>query len=178
MLTGKPPFAGTSGADLIRQHVLTPAADVRHSRPNVPTMLAGTVMRCLRKEREKRWQTAGELRSALAAAAVLPESSRARTSVFKMTSQVQRHRYPLIVLVLLAVASTAWVVIRNRTPPPPVAPPAEITTVVTPADPVDSLLVASRGAAEYARQRAATAGAQCWNVRYVDRVSMFARSSA
>jgi len=159
MLTGKPPFGGTSGADLIRQHVLTPAADVRVSRPNVPTMLAGTVMRCLRKERDKRWQTAGELQSALAAAAMLPESSRTRSSVFKMTSQVRRHRYPLIVLILLAAASTAWSVIRDRTPPPVAVPPAEITSLVTQADPVDSLLVASRGAAEYARQRAASAGA-------------------
>ena len=76
-----------------------------------------------------------------------------------MTSQVRRHRYPLIVLILLAAASTAWSVIRDRTPPPVVVPPAEITSLVTQADPVDSLLVASRGAAEYARQRAASAGA-------------------
>ena len=178
MLTGKPPFGGTSGADLIRQHVLTPAADVRLSRPNVPTMLAGTVMRCLRKERERRWQTAGDLRIALAAAAVLPESSRARTSMFKMASQVRRHRFPLSVLILLAAASTAWVVIRNRTPPAPVAPPAEIASVVTPADPVDSLLVASRGAAEYARQRAATAGAPAAQLFAGDSVRQLADSFA
>jgi hypothetical protein len=104
MLTGKPPFGGTSGADLIRHHVLTPAADVRLSRPNVPTMLAGTVMRCLRKERDKRWQTAEELRNALAAAAVLPASGRTRSSIFRMTAQARQHRYPLFALVLLAVA--------------------------------------------------------------------------
>lgn len=157
MLTGKPPFAGSSGADLIRQHVLTPAADVRLSRPTVPPALAAAVMRCLHKERDKRWQGAEELRKALVGASALPESGVARASMFRLTRQVQRHRGPLITLVVIALAALGWYVLKTDAVVPPA--PVSVTSVVVPPDPVDSLLTASRGAADYARQRAVTAGA-------------------
>src|SRR6185436_4455688 len=122
-----PPFGGTSGADLIRQHVLTPAADVRVSRPNVPTMLAGTVMRCLRKERDRRWQTAAELRTALNAASVLPETSAVRASVFQVTTRMRRNLVPLFVLLVLAAAASVWIGIRNRNQALPLAAPVDVT---------------------------------------------------
>ncbi|MEP7327232.1 MAG: protein kinase [Gemmatimonadota bacterium] len=178
MLTGKPPFGGTSGAELIRQHVLTPAADVREARPTVPTRLAETVMRCLRKERERRWQTAGELRSALNAAAVQPESGFARTSLFQVSSQLRRHVIPLISLMVLAAVATIWIGIRNRNRTLPLAEPVEVTSVAAPADPVDSLLVASRGAADYSRQRAVTAGAPAAQLVPGDSVRQLADSLA
>ena len=178
MLTGKPPFGGSSGAELIRQHVLTPAADVRSSRPTVPPMLAGVVMRCLRKERDKRWPTAEELRKALTIAAAQPESGFARASIYHVTSRVRRHWTSLVILVLLAVAAAVWTAVRDRRQPPLLSTPLEATPVVTPADPVDSLLLASRGAADYARQRAVTAGAQSAQLSAGDSVRRIADSLA
>jgi serine/threonine protein kinase len=176
MLTGKPPFAGSSGADLIRHHVLTPAADVRLSRPTVPPGLAAVVMRCLKKERDKRWQNAEELRRALVAASDLPEASKARASVFRLARQVRRTRLRFIVLGLAGLAAAAWMLLNK--PGAPAAPIAVTTVTTVQSDPVDSLLLASRGAAEYARQRAVAAGAAALQLAAGDSVRDVADSLA
>jgi serine/threonine protein kinase len=176
MITGKPPFAGTSGADLIRQHVLTPATDVRMFRPTVPPALAMAVMRCLQKDRAKRWQTADELRAALQAASGQRESGMVAASVFRFQRNVARLAKPLMIAVGLSAPVAAVLLLRSReeTPPPPAAaPPAPAAT-----DPVDSLLLAAQGAATYARQRAVTAGATAAQLAAGDSVRRVADSLA
>ena len=158
MLTGKPPFAGTSGADLIRQHVLTPATDVRMFRPTVPPALAAAVMRCLQKDRTKRWQTAEELRNALQAASGQRESGVVAASVFRFQRNVARLAKPLMIAVGLSAPVAAVLLLRSKEEP--VIPSAAIEPApVAGPDPVDSLFLAAQGAATYARQRAVTAGA-------------------
>jgi hypothetical protein len=178
MLTGKPPFAGTSGADLIRQHVLTPAADIRLSRPNVPAGLASVIMRCLRKERDQRWQNADELRQALERAASLRESGFAGRSMFQVASRVRRHRISAVIMTLILVAAVGFVVLWPKLKPGPAPVPEPVSTVTVQADPVDSLLTAARGAADYARQRAVTAGAQVAQLAPGDSVRRMADSLA
>jgi serine/threonine protein kinase len=157
MVTGKPPFGGTSGADLIRQHVLTPATDVRMFRPTVPAALASAVMRCLQKQREKRWQSADELRIALQHATGLRESGVAVASLFRFQRNVARLAKPLMIAVGLAAPVAALLLLRSKEETiAPVIPP---DTIVASPDPVDSLLQAAQGAATYARQRAVTSGA-------------------
>ena len=158
MVTGKPPFAGTSGADLIRQHVLTPATDVRMFRPTVPPALAATVMRCLQKDKTKRWQTADELRIALQAASGQRESGMVAASVFRFQRNIARLAKPLMIAVGLSAPVAAVLLLRSKEEPQ--VPPAAIEPApVAGTDPVDSLLLAAQGAANYARQRAVTAGA-------------------
>lgn len=156
MVTGKPPFGGTSGADLIRHHVLTPATDVRALRPSIPPALARIVMRCLNKERDRRWQSADDLRVALQGAASARESGVAQRSLFKVGFGLARILKPL--MIALAIATPVALVVLLRKPAPvttvAVAPPPTPTR-----DPVDSLLLAAQGAATYSRQRAVTAGA-------------------
>lgn len=176
MITGKPPFAGTSGADLIRQHVLTPATDVRMFRPTVPPALAAAVMRCLQKDRTKRWQTAGELRAALESASVQRESGMVGASLFRFQRNVTRLAKPLMIAMGLSAPVVAVLLLRSKEeipPAPVVTPPAVVAT-----DPVDSLLMAAQGAAAYARQRAVSSGATQRQLASGDSVRRMADSLA
>ncbi|MEO8198992.1 MAG: serine/threonine-protein kinase [Gemmatimonadota bacterium] len=175
MVTGKPPFAGSSGADLIRQHVLTPATDVRVMRPSVPPALARAVMRCLSKDRERRWQSAEDLRVALQAASRAQESGIAQKSLFSIGRGITRMLKPLAVALAIAIPVALVVLLRKPTPALPVAVAPLAPSVP---DPVDSLLLAARGAATYSRQRAVTAGAQPEQLRAGDSVMARADSLA
>jgi serine/threonine protein kinase len=179
MITGKPPFAGSSGADLIRQHVLTPATDVRMFRPTVPPALAAAVMRCLQTDRSKRWQSADELRVALQSASGQRESGMVAASVFRFQRNVTRLAKPLMIAVGLSAPVVAVLLLRSKeevAAPPPAVEPAPAPVVST--DPVDSLLLAAQGAAAYARQRAITAGASPQQLAAGDSVRQVADSLA
>jgi serine/threonine-protein kinase len=175
MVTGKPPFGGTSGADLIRQHVLTPATDVRVMRPTVPPSLARAIMRCLSKDREKRWQSAEDLRNALHAAASEHEAGMTAKTLFRFKRAITRVARPMAIALAIAVPVAIVVLIKKPGAPPAVtvlAPPPVST------DPVDSLLLAARGAATYARQRAVSAGSTALQLATGDSVEHVADSLA
>ncbi len=61
MLTGRPPFAGTSPQVVLSAHV-APDPVTMH-RETVPPTLADVVMRCLAKKPADRWQKADDLRA-------------------------------------------------------------------------------------------------------------------
>ena len=57
-LTGQPPFTGTSVGEVLRQHLASPAPDVRTFAPAVPTAMSQLVQRLLRKDPRDRYQSA------------------------------------------------------------------------------------------------------------------------
>ncbi len=61
MLSGRPPFVADSAMTLMMMHVNNPVPDVRNFRPDVHPEVAATLERCLAKNREERYQSAGEL---------------------------------------------------------------------------------------------------------------------
>ncbi len=61
MLTGAPPFTGSSPQQILAAHVTEPATPVTTRRATVPAPLADLVMRCLEKKAADRWQSADEL---------------------------------------------------------------------------------------------------------------------
>jgi serine/threonine protein kinase len=65
MLTGRPPFIGSSPHAVISGHVSEVPAPVRRLNPSVPKALADAVERCLAKDPEHRFQNAMELSDAL-----------------------------------------------------------------------------------------------------------------
>jgi serine/threonine-protein kinase len=67
MLTGRPPFEGSSVGKLLAAHLTQPAPDVRTLRPAVPADLAAAVAKCLAKAPGERFQSVTELDDALAA---------------------------------------------------------------------------------------------------------------
>jgi serine/threonine-protein kinase len=69
LLTGRPPFEGSTVGKLLTAHLTQPAPDVRTVRPDAPADLAAVVARCLAKDPKDRPQSAAELDAALAACA-------------------------------------------------------------------------------------------------------------
>jgi serine/threonine protein kinase len=61
MLAGRPPFQGPSPFDLITQVITDEPAPVRQSQRKVPRVLEAICMKCLQKERSKRYASAAEL---------------------------------------------------------------------------------------------------------------------
>ncbi|MBM3284675.1 MAG: hypothetical protein FJY81_02280, partial [Candidatus Aminicenantes bacterium] len=61
MLTGVPPFEGATPLDVAMQHKTERPRDPREINPQVPDDLAVLVLRCLEKEKEKRFQSAEEI---------------------------------------------------------------------------------------------------------------------
>jgi serine/threonine protein kinase len=74
LLSGRAPFRGQTLPELITAIAMDAPEPLRILRPDVPVELEATVLRCLTKDREQRFQTIGELVAALSA--VAPRRSR------------------------------------------------------------------------------------------------------
>lgn len=69
MLTGHVPFTADSPTEVLLKHLRESPPAIREERPALPVAVDRVVMRALAKRPEERFQTAGELASALALAA-------------------------------------------------------------------------------------------------------------
>jgi len=61
MLTGRPPFEGHNPHSVIASHVADEPERIRRLNPSVPRLMADMVERCLAKDPQDRYQSAGEL---------------------------------------------------------------------------------------------------------------------
>src|SRR5438093_9789946 len=64
-MAGRPPFSSVSAAAVLDMHQHQKPPDIRSLRRDVPKALSPVLARALAKQREERWQTAGEMASAL-----------------------------------------------------------------------------------------------------------------
>ena len=69
MLSGRPPFSGTSAQMILAAHVTEAPEPVTKHRESVPPALNHAIMRCLEKKPADRWQSAEELLAQLEALA-------------------------------------------------------------------------------------------------------------
>ena len=77
MVTGRPPFDGETALAVAHKHKYEPAPDPQDLNPQLPLSLGRLILRCLEKEREKRYQTAeGFLADLQAVEAALPTADR------------------------------------------------------------------------------------------------------
>jgi hypothetical protein len=65
MLSGRLPFPGTTPADVLVQRMTREPEPLLAVAPLAPPALAATIMRCLAKDPDRRWQDARSLRQAL-----------------------------------------------------------------------------------------------------------------
>jgi eukaryotic-like serine/threonine-protein kinase len=66
LLSGRVPFGGETIAELVLKIMTGPAPPLRELRPDVPEGLEAVVLRCLEKDRARRYSNVGELAVALA----------------------------------------------------------------------------------------------------------------
>ncbi len=122
MVTGRLPFEGDTALAVALKHKTELPPDPRSISPGLPGELSKIILKCLEKDRERRYQTAADLRSGLeAAAAGFPTGSRLiprrKPSVSReITVKLQPKRliWPGVVLVALAVAAVVFVPVFRK----------------------------------------------------------------
>ncbi|MGH7509251.1 MAG: protein kinase domain-containing protein [Gemmatimonadales bacterium] len=103
MLTGEPPFAGSSQQAIALQHVQTPAPRVRQKRPGVPLQVDRAVGKALAKLPADRYATAAEFAAALPRHPT-PTEPQARTLTMKAIAPVRHTSRALWALGALTLA--------------------------------------------------------------------------
>ncbi|HSB75027.1 MAG TPA: protein kinase [Terriglobales bacterium] len=106
MATGAMPFQGTTSAVIFEAILNREPAPARRLNPALPPELESVIGRALQKDREKRYQTANELKSDLLR---LQQQLQAEAGV-SLARMLRRPRVlvPLIMLVLAAVMAGSW----------------------------------------------------------------------
>ena len=111
MLTGRPPFTGSSAQAILAAHVTGKPEPLGRHREGVPHALAVLVMRCLEKKPEDRWQSASELLGQLEALVTPAGGVTPLGTRWARPLMVRGRRVPVVgigALVVLLIA--AWVV--------------------------------------------------------------------
>jgi serine/threonine-protein kinase len=110
MLTGHPPFRGSTAQAILAAHVTETAQPVTGARSAVSPLLNSVVMRCLEKNPADRWQTADELIPLLEQAAtpsggMTPTNTRPISGVKKpVKRRIPAWAYAIPAAIILAVA--------------------------------------------------------------------------
>ncbi len=120
LLTGRMPFEGEGVGEMLAAILEAVAVPVHERRPQVPLALSDAVMRCLRRNRDERWEDVGQLAFALA-----PFGTGARSALPRRIAAILQHASklrPPTPLGAFPVASLAALVassdVEGTTPPP------------------------------------------------------------
>jgi hypothetical protein len=113
MLSGRPPFVGTTPQQVLAAHVTEVPDSVSKRRPAIPQALGQIVMRCLAKRPADRYQTADELLHLLEAQAtpstgITPTQTRPVTAWTDPTSRKRWGTVAVAVAGLAAIGAIAW----------------------------------------------------------------------
>ena len=111
MLTGRPPFTGSTPQQVLAAHVSQAPEPISQLRETIAPGLAELVMRCLAKRPADRWQTAGELKAQFDAIAtpqsggITPTGTQPVAAV--SAAEVAAKHHPVRVAALFGVAAAA-----------------------------------------------------------------------
>ncbi|MCC6927768.1 MAG: protein kinase [Gemmatimonadaceae bacterium] len=140
MLAGRPPFSGSSSADLIRQHMVAPPPSLADARDDVPPELAAIIAQLLAKEPNERFASAGALQDALWQSGTVSGKKKVGNDAVgedPSRSMIGGRRARIVAAVvavlLLAVAAVRWLP-RSAPPDRRHAPDAADILVIAPFD--------------------------------------------
>ncbi|MGI9043747.1 MAG: serine/threonine-protein kinase, partial [Gemmatimonadaceae bacterium] len=122
LLTGAPPFTGTSPQMILAAQVTRAPEHVTKQRATVPPALAHVIMRCLEKKPADRWQTADELAQHLSAIATSGATTPTTTAPYDSVGTRGKVSRPsrrtavaaAFILGLAAFGGVAWFAGRDR----------------------------------------------------------------
>jgi formylglycine-generating enzyme required for sulfatase activity/tRNA A-37 threonylcarbamoyl transferase component Bud32/dienelactone hydrolase len=107
MLTGQPPFTGTTPQAILAAQITEPVPPITALRPDLAAPLAMAVMRCLEKAPEARWQSAEELRAHVEAFAT-PGSGVTAAGVDRGPGAARRVRLGAAIVAVVVIGAGAW----------------------------------------------------------------------
>jgi len=111
MVTGKIPFAGETPLSIAMKHKSEKPQDPRELNPQIPEGLSSVILKCLEKEKEKRYKTAEELLSELGKIEegipteerVIPRKRPSTSREITVTFNLKKIFIPAVAIVVLAV---------------------------------------------------------------------------
>jgi len=122
MITGRRAFAGDSKLSTLASVLHNEPKPVSQSTEGVSRDVERIIMRCLRKDPERRWQSMADLKVALEDALEEVESGKAIVSTGVATVSVTQRSVPLLIwaaMLVLALAGGAYVGSQALAPPQP-----------------------------------------------------------
>jgi serine/threonine protein kinase/tetratricopeptide (TPR) repeat protein len=128
MATGRVPFEGGTPLSVAMKHKGETPKDPRQLNPGIPDDLSSVILKCLAKDKDQRYQTAGELHSELekiekgipTTERVVPESKPITSREITLKFTAKRHLVPILtLLILVAAAVLLWRVIPSKKPAAP-----------------------------------------------------------
>lgn len=111
MLTGKPLFKAKSKAEYIKKHITEIPKSPSKINPNIPHLIENIVLKCLEKDRERRYQSVEEILFDLNRLKLEPKP-------VSLTSWIKRHWYLVFSAILLLFIATS-VYLWKKSPPSP-----------------------------------------------------------
>jgi Tol biopolymer transport system component len=122
MITGRRAFAGDSKLSTLASVLHNEPKPLSQSTEGVPREVERIIMRCLRKDAERRWQSMADLKVALEDALEEVESGKAIVSAGVADASVAQRSLPLLIwaaMLVLALAGGAYVGSLAFAPPQP-----------------------------------------------------------
>ncbi len=136
LLTGQPPFTGSSPQAVIAAQVTQAPVPVETRRPAVPPALAALIMRCLEKRPADRFQTAAELLPLLEAlTSPSGGTTPLGTAPYQAMARRPGRRLAYAAGVVVVVALMAWLASRAFKSSPPTIEISNIRQVTREAEP-------------------------------------------
>ncbi len=137
MLTGRVPFAGDTPFTVGMKHKGETPKNPKLLNPNIPDELSGVVLKCLEKDKTRRFQSATELRAELERLERgLPATEKARPSAPATSRQITVSFNPrklvipaAVILVIVAAMVVIFSVLPGRKPAPPASGKPTIAVV-------------------------------------------------
>ena len=136
MLTGRVPFEGETALGVALKHKSEKPKNPRQLNPQISEALGGLILRCLEKDKAKRYQTAEEVRTELEKNAKSLPTSEATAGKKPLTSRQitvtfgpKKLLLPVVAGVL-AIAAIWIVFFRSRTEKPSRIDPSELPTLI------------------------------------------------
>jgi len=125
MVTGRVPFEGDTPFTIGVKHKSEPPQDPRALNAQLPEDLDRLILRCLEKDKEKRYQSAGELGADLekiekgipTAERPIPKRKTVTSKPITVTLSRKKLLIPTLVTALIAIAAVIWFVFLKKASP-------------------------------------------------------------
>lgn len=123
MLTGRVPFEGDTALSIAMKHKGEKPKDPREFNSQITEDLSRVILRCLEKDREKRYQSTGELRSALdniekgipTTERIIPERKPLTSREITVQFSLKKLFLPALAIVVLAIITVIlWRIIPQK----------------------------------------------------------------
>jgi serine/threonine protein kinase/tetratricopeptide (TPR) repeat protein len=130
MATSRVPFAGETALSIAMKHKGEIPKNPKQLNPNIPDDLSGVILKCLEKDKTKRYQSAADVHSELekvergipTTERVIPEQKTITSREITVKFSLKKLAVPaLIVTVIVLAAAAYWLFIPKKTAPPTTA---------------------------------------------------------